>query len=112
MFTFKKIKEQISKFRNLYKKTPSILCLGLSYKENSDDLRESPANKIYMMLKKEGLDVYGFEPNLLQSSFKQTNIELLIQKYDIIVKLVNHEKLKKFTKKSVPKNKIFVDLLN
>ena len=97
------------KYEKIYKKQPSILCLGLSYKENSDDLRESPAHKIYNMLKDKGFTVLGVEPNLITPNSEEYDIYDLIKKYDIIVKLVNHGKISNINKEIIPKNKIYIE---
>jgi UDP-N-acetyl-D-mannosaminuronic acid dehydrogenase len=38
-----KIKEETKKFEEVHGRTPKIACLGLTYKLDIDDLRESPA---------------------------------------------------------------------
>ncbi len=45
-------------------KKPRIACLGLAFKPNIDDLRESPALLIAMSLKSQGYDVVAVEPNI------------------------------------------------
>jgi UDP-N-acetyl-D-mannosaminuronic acid dehydrogenase len=47
-----KIVDHIIKFQRNFNKTPSISCMGLSYKPDIDDLRESPALKISKDLSK------------------------------------------------------------
>ena len=42
-WTVKKIKDHISNFQTQNNRMPSIACMGLSYKPDIDDLRESPA---------------------------------------------------------------------
>jgi len=41
-----------------------ILLLGLAYKKNVDDMRESPSLRIYEMLEKRGAKVDYFDPNI------------------------------------------------
>ena len=45
-------------------KKPKIACLGLSFKPNIDDLRESPALQIATSLIAHGYEVVGVEPNI------------------------------------------------
>jgi UDP-N-acetyl-D-glucosamine dehydrogenase len=42
-----------------------ILILGVGYKKNVDDVRESPALKIFEMLEKRGVHVEFYDPNVL-----------------------------------------------
>ena len=43
-------------------KGKKIAVLGLAFKEDTDDIRESPAIDIIEMLKKEGASVYAYDP--------------------------------------------------
>ncbi|NLX90382.1 MAG: nucleotide sugar dehydrogenase [Firmicutes bacterium] len=57
--------ERASKILNRYKKAVNgakILVLGVAYKQDIDDYRESPAIKVINELKKEGADVVYFDP--------------------------------------------------
>ncbi|MWV46680.1 nucleotide sugar dehydrogenase [Paenibacillus sp. HJL G12] len=75
----------------------SILLLGMSYKPDIDDLRESPSLELYELLINYGARVFYNDP--FASNFKQyngevaTSIELNYQgmsEYDCIVLLTNH----------------------
>jgi len=94
-FVVAKVKEAAAKFEN-----PKIACLGLSYKPDIDDLRESPAIKVVEKLLAENIgSIFVVEPyikELPQSLNKQRNIELVnlelaLQQCDIIVTLVKHK---------------------
>jgi UDP-N-acetyl-D-mannosaminuronic acid dehydrogenase len=79
----------------------SIACLGLAFKPDIDDLRESPAlniaEKIYLMKFKEVLLV---EPNISQApkglgvNTKITLIDDALKAVDIVVLLVDHAQFK------------------
>lgn len=74
-----------------------VLLMGMAYKENSNDLRESPSLQIFNELQKAGSIVAFCDP--LASSFIdkfgciKKSIELdytLVETYDLVVLLVNH----------------------
>jgi UDP-N-acetyl-D-mannosaminuronic acid dehydrogenase len=80
-----------------------IACLGLAYKANIDDLRESPAMAIVRELAREAvghlLAVEPHIPSLPASLDSLGNIQLVeldmaLQKADIIVLLVDHQAFK------------------
>jgi len=77
-------------------KKDNILCMGLTYKENVPDLRNSLALKIFLKLKKKYPNSYSYDP--LVKDFKNneiiTNIEN-IKKFKAIILLVNHNCFKK-----------------
>ena len=70
---------------------PKIACLGLSFKPNIDDLRESKALEVAETLLAEGYEVITVEPNV--KSHKNLNILNLfdaIEQADLICLLVKH----------------------
>jgi len=76
---------------------PSIAIMGLAFKPNIDDLRESPAIHIAeRVLQDSGdADMYIVEPNVHEHKvFKLTNYKDAIAKADIIVFLVAHNEFK------------------
>lgn len=93
-FIINKVKQHADRF-----KTPIVACLGLAYKPNIDDLRESPAVEIVNTLAAEQqITILAVEPNIevLPDKLSQANIELTelhnaIQAADIVVLLVDHE---------------------
>ena len=64
--------------------------LGLAYKANIDDLRESPSFDIIKHLKKHSCVIETFDPYILGSSTKKT-LEELISSSDAIVLATNHK---------------------
>lgn len=80
-------------------KSPVIACLGLSFKANIDDLRESPALAIVEHLAKARIgDIYAVEPHiqLLPASLAEAGVQLIetveaVRKADIVLLLVNHD---------------------
>jgi len=59
--------------------TKKITCLGIAFKPDIDDLRESPALEIVKMLVKDGFEVNVVEPNIshLPSELLSNNISLV-----------------------------------
>jgi UDP-N-acetyl-D-mannosaminuronic acid dehydrogenase len=68
-----------------------IACLGITFKPNVDDLRESPAITIVDRLIDEGCDVLVVEPNIKKHDrFRLSNLQNAIKECQIIVILVGH----------------------
>ncbi|EAL1857239.1 UDP-N-acetyl-D-mannosamine dehydrogenase [Campylobacter coli] len=93
-FVVQKIKKKIKDILG-----PKIACLGLAFKPDIDDLRESPALDIVIKLASENASqILVVEPNIKQLPLKlqdKTNIELVsleqaLDKADVIVILVKH----------------------
>lgn len=74
-------------------KNPTIACLGLAYKPDIDDLRESPAVEIVEELQRRNIgDLKIVEPNLeSHNSFSLVSLNEAIEDADIIVILVGHK---------------------
>ena len=74
-------------------KNPTIACLGLAYKPDIDDLRESPAVAIVQELKDRNLGkLMIVEPNLQKhDSFELANLDDALDAADIVLILVGHK---------------------
>jgi UDP-N-acetyl-D-mannosaminuronic acid dehydrogenase len=72
---------------------PVVACMGLAFKPDIDDLRESPARYIVSRIISESqVDVLVVEPNIKShKSFKLEEYQKAYQKADIIVWLVRHK---------------------
>ena len=72
---------------------PKIACLGLAFKPNIDDLRESPAIEVYEELSRKYERVFAVEPNIDQNfkDFAIYSLEDAIKESDIVVILVKHK---------------------
>tara|TARA_R110002049_G_scaffold239433_2_gene412630 strand:+ start:866 stop:2074 length:1209 start_codon:yes stop_codon:yes gene_type:complete len=86
-----KIKEKAERF-----KKPVIACLGLAFKADIDDLRESPSVEIVKKLSALNIaDIVVCEPNIKSHpTFKLLDLETAVEKADIIVVLVDHTPFK------------------
>lgn len=88
---------------------PVIAIMGLAFKPNIDDLRESPAIHIAeRVLQDSGdADMYIVEPNVHEHKvFKLTDYKVAVEKADIVVFLVAHNEFKELI---VPEGKVILD---
>jgi len=78
---------------------PKIAALGVTYKGNVDDRRESPALKIVYELKREGFEVDVFDPHV--NDFSYVDLETAAKDADIMVVLVDHNEYKHMNHKEL-----------
>jgi len=94
-WSIEKIKNAALEFEKEHGKKAKVACMGLAFKPNIDDLRESPAIYITRRLIADGLEVLPVEPNLRASDeFNLVEDEEAINEADIIVFLVGHDEFK------------------
>ncbi|MDF9449491.1 UDP-N-acetyl-D-mannosamine dehydrogenase [Bacillus toyonensis] len=94
MYVVEKVKEKADRFKN-----PVIACLGLSFKANIDDLRESPAVDIVNHLAESKVgNIKVVEPHistlpkvLEEKNISLTTLEWVVEEADIILLLVDHD---------------------
>ncbi len=87
-----KIKNQALLFEKEEGKKAKVACMGLAFKPDIDDLRESPALYITRRLIADGVDVMAVEPNIkVFSDFEIVDYQKAIDEADIIVFLVSHK---------------------
>lgn len=92
-------------------KSPVIGCLGLSFKANIDDLRESPALEITRELIASGIGrVMACEPNVNESfiEFPIYDLDDILGEADIILVLVDHDEFKVIDRELL-KEKVVID---
>lgn len=104
-----KVKSARLEFELKEGRQPAIAVMGLAFKPNIDDLRESPA--IYIaerILQDSGdADMFIVEPNVHNHKvFKLTDYQEAIEKADIIVFLVAHNEFKNLV---LPEGKVVLD---
>ena len=94
-WVFEKIISAAEKFEREMNRKPLIAAMGLAYKPDIDDLRESPALYIVQRLQKTDYKILAVEPNISKYDGKDlvpyTEAE---EKADIIVYLVAHREFK------------------
>jgi UDP-N-acetyl-D-mannosaminuronic acid dehydrogenase len=70
---------------------PKVACLGLAFKPDIDDLRESPALHIAAALNAQGYDVVAVEPNIKShEQFELATLEEALDSADVFAVLVKH----------------------
>lgn len=96
-------------FQIKHGRKPSIALMGLAFKPNIDDLRESPAKYIAQKVLQGANDeeYYIVEPNITEHKvFKLTDYKEAANKADIIVFLVSHDE---FRELNIATNKVVLD---
>jgi len=100
-----KVRQKASRF-----KQATIACLGVAFKADVDDLRESPALRIVRQVQKDNLgDVIVCEPNIKSHpNFDLVSLEEALARADIVLLLVDHKQFRGL-KASDMKEKILID---
>jgi UDP-N-acetyl-D-mannosaminuronic acid dehydrogenase len=94
-WAIEKIKNEALKFENAHGRKAKVACMGLAFKPNIDDLRESPALYITRRLIADGLDVLAVEPNVEAfTEFSLTDYKEALTQADVITFLVAHKEFK------------------
>ena len=95
-----KIENAKLQFELRYKRKPKTAIMGLAFKPNIDDLRESPAKHIAQKILQNAQNQVHFivEPNIESyPSFKLTDYKIAVEQADIIAFLVAHDAFKTIT---------------
>ena len=94
-------------------KGSKILVLGVSYKPDIDDMRESPAVKLISLLENAGAHVSYHDPHIAsfrENGLDMTSVELDPPAYDCVVVVTNHSSID--YDKLVEESALVVDLRN
>jgi len=95
-----KIQNTIKNFEVKEKREPVVALMGLAFKPNIDDLRESPAKYIAskVMQAYNNADFLIVEPNIAEHKvFKLTNYKEAFEQADIVAFLVAHKEFKELS---------------
>lgn len=88
-FVLEKVKQTLGDLKD-----KKIAALGLAYKPDVDDLRESPATEVVHLLQREGAQVKAWEPFKPDAEIKgipmAQSLESAIEDADVILLLVKH----------------------
>jgi len=113
-FVVNKIRQALGELKG-----KKVAALGLAYKPDVDDLRESPANEVVHLLQGEGAQVKAWEPFKPDAVMKDVNMatsfEDAIQEADAILLLVKHTEFANFNPKEIAKltkARVAVDTVN
>lgn len=92
-----KVQNAMLRFEIENKRKPIVAMMGLAFKPNIDDLRESPAKYIVnkVMQSCNNADILVVEPNIKEHKiFKLTDYKTAFEKADIVVFLTAHSQFK------------------
>jgi UDP-N-acetyl-D-mannosaminuronic acid dehydrogenase len=93
-FVLEKVKQALGSLKG-----KKIAALGLAYKSDVDDLRESPATEVVYLLQKEGAQVKTWEPFKpdanLEDIHMATSLDSAIEDADALLLLVKHTEFTK-----------------
>jgi UDP-N-acetyl-D-mannosaminuronic acid dehydrogenase len=104
-----KVKSAKLEFQLKHGRKANVAIMGLAFKPNIDDLRESPAKYIAQKILQDSHDDVCFivEPNISSHKvFKLTSCHEAVEQADIIVFLVSHNEFKNL---EIEKSKIVLD---
>lgn len=82
-----KIRRTLKDIRN-----PQIIALGVTYKPDTYDTRNSPALKIVNLLREDGYQVKAYDP--LAEGYQYSSVEEVAKEADCLVVLVEHQTIK------------------
>ncbi len=105
-WVIEKVKKKAHRFRE-----PVIGCLGLTFKANIDDLRESPAMEIAHTLTCMGIgQILLCDPNVTQerSPMPLYGLKEVLDRSDILVLLVDHDEFREIDPQVI-KDKVVID---
>ncbi len=102
-WVIEKIKSTALQFELDNNKKPTIALMGMAFKPDIDDLRESPSLQVADTLLDEGkFDLLLVEPNLEESNkYDLTDYEAINEKADIVAYLVAHKEFRGFTTEAI-----------
>lgn len=90
-WVIRQVVEKITHLHLSLKRKPKVACLGLAFKPDIDDLRESPAVMVALQLLNQDCELVAVEPNIeSHEKLKLITLDEAIEKSDLLVMLVKH----------------------
>tara|TARA_Y100000589_G_C27151135_1_gene628969 strand:- start:155 stop:1369 length:1215 start_codon:yes stop_codon:yes gene_type:complete len=97
-FVIRKVIEINDLLEQKLNRKPKIACMGLAFKPDVDDIRESPAMKITEHLILQDLLIYPCDPNVSERlEIKNYPIDFVLKNVDLFVFLVGHSAFEKLS---------------
>lgn len=108
-YTVEKLQDALNEI-GLPMKGTRVGLLGVSYKANVDDVRESPSLKIIELLKQHGCKLEVFDPHILSASTVR-NLDTILKKSEAIIVATDHNEFKEIDAETFKKFgiKIIID---
>ena len=110
-FIYSKLVNEIKSFKIDFKNS-RLLVLGLTYKKNVSDIRNSYAINVVKLLKKRFRIIDVYDPLLKNKKLKDIKImeNIKIANYDLVINLVNHDIFKSIISKIKKSKKKYLEL--
>ena len=105
-YTVELLENELKKLKKTIKDA-KVGVLGLAYKANVDDTRESPALEIINILKTKGADVFVFDPHVKKEN-NVNDLDELLNKSDYIILATDHNEFKNMEIEKLKKHKILI----
>lgn len=107
LYTVELLQDALNELEKPLKGT-TVAVLGLAYKANIADLRESPALKIIEALKKHGAKLVTFDPHVMERS-TAPSLERALHEAEAIIVATDHQEFRTaLTKDTIARHKIRV----
>ncbi len=98
-WVIEKVKNAALVFEKKAGRPAKVACMGLAFKPDIDDLRESPALFITKRLIADGLNVLAVEPNIREhKEFEIVDYKYALEQADIVAFFVAHKEFKNIEK--------------
>lgn len=113
-FVVEKVKQVLGQLKD-----KKIAALGLAYKPDVDDLRESPATEVVQLLQNEGAQVKVWEPFKPEANIQgvdmASSLDTAVQDAELILLLVKHTEFTRFQPSEIASKtaaRILIDCVN
>ena len=105
-YTIELLENELKKLKKNIKGA-KVGVLGLTYKGNVDDIRESPAFEVINVLKTKDAEVFVFDPHVKTGS-NVKDLDELLNKSDYVILVTDHKEFKTMDLEKLKKHKILV----